>query len=58
MATVKNGLVTAVKAGKATITCTAKDGGTSATCTVTVTEPDKPVIDATDDFEDGGDPLK
>ena len=58
VATVKDGVVTAVKAGKATITCTTKDGGTSATCAVTVTEPEKPVIDATDDFEDGGDPLK
>ena len=58
VATVKDGVVTAVKAGKATITCTAKDGGTSATCAVTVTEPENPVIDATDDFEDGGDPLK
>ena len=58
VATVKDGLVTAVKAGKATITCTAKDGGTSATCAVTVTEPENPVIDATDDFVDGGDPLK
>lgn len=58
VATVKDGLVTAVKAGKATITCTAKDGGTSATCAVTVTDPENPVIDSTDDFEDGGDPLK
>ena len=58
VATVKDGLVTAVKAGKATITCTAKDGETSATCAVTVTDPENPVIDSTDDFEDGGDPLK
>lgn len=38
VATVSNGVVKAVKAGSAKITCTAADGsGTSATCSVTVT---------------------
>ena len=38
VATVSNGVVKAVKAGSAKITCTATDGsGTSATCSVTVT---------------------
>ena len=48
VATVNNGVVTAVAPGTATITATAKDGsGKSATCTVTVTakpSPDRPVI--------------
>ena len=61
----KDGKVTAVAAGEATITVTTKDGEFTASCKVTVTkkeedepEPENPVIDATDDFEDGGDPLK
>ena len=61
----KDGKVTAVAAGEATITVTTKDVEFTASCKVTVTkkeedepEPENPVIDATDDFEDGGDPLK
>lgn len=38
VATVSGGVVTAVGAGKATITATAKDGGFTAECEVTVTE--------------------
>ena len=36
VATVNNGVVTAIKAGTATITVTAEDGGKTATCQVTV----------------------
>ena len=36
VATVDNGVVTAIKAGTATITVTTEDGGKTATCTVTV----------------------
>ena len=36
VATVNNGVVTAIKAGTATITVTTKDGGKTATCQVTV----------------------
>ena len=65
--------VTAVAAGSTKIELTVVptysfSGGTwiNPTCLVTVTEPEpepepepeNPVIDATDDFEDGGDPLK
>ncbi|MBR6017259.1 MAG: Ig-like domain-containing protein [Paludibacteraceae bacterium] len=39
VATVANGVVTAVSAGSATITVTTEDGSKTATCTVTVTEP-------------------
>lgn len=38
VATVKDGAVTAVAAGKAVITVTTEDGGKTASCTVTVTE--------------------
>jgi uncharacterized protein YjdB len=38
IATVTNGLVTAVSAGSATITVTTQDGNKTATCTVTVSE--------------------
>ena len=38
VATVDNGKVTAVGAGKTTITVTTEDGGKTATCTVTVTD--------------------
>ncbi len=34
----ENGLITAVAAGSATITCASNDGGASATCTVTVVQ--------------------
>ena len=46
VATVTNaGVVTAKKAGKATITVTAKDGtGKKATCVITVKNPDKPKL--------------
>ena len=40
VATVKNGVVTAVKAGEAIITVTTEDGAKRATCTVTVKEKD------------------
>ena len=40
VATVENGVVTAVKAGKAIITVTTEDGAKKATCTVTVKEKD------------------
>ena len=43
VATVDNGVVTAVAAGKATITVTTEDGEFTATCVVTVTEPSIPV---------------
>ena len=44
VATVDNsGLVTAIAAGKATITVTTEDGEFTATCVVTVTEPTAPV---------------
>lgn len=39
VATVSNGTITAVNAGNATITVTTQDGGYTATCTVTVTNP-------------------
>ena len=39
VATVSNGLVTAVSAGSATITATTTDGGYTASCAVTVTQP-------------------
>ena len=42
VATINNGLITAVAPGTATITCSANDGsGMAATCTVTVPEPVK-----------------
>ena len=43
IATVENGLVTAVSAGETTITVTADDGGFTATCAVTVTAATVPV---------------
>ena len=43
VATVENGLVTAVSAGTATITVTTKDGNKTATCAVTVTATTVPV---------------
>ena len=43
IATVEDGVVTGVKAGTATITCTAADGsGVKTTCKVTVSNPPKP----------------
>ena len=48
VATVDNGLVTAVAEGTATITVTTADGGKTATCEVTVTQPAKtPVTSVT-----------
>lgn len=44
VATVKDGTVTAVKAGSATVTVTTADGGKTASCAVTVTEAPKVVI--------------
>ena len=47
VATVENGVVTAVKEGTATITVTTKDGGKTATCTVTVKAAPVPVTGVT-----------
>lgn len=50
VATVTNGIVTGVKAGKATITVTTADGGKTATCAVEVKEtvtPPEPVTEMT-----------
>lgn len=44
IAKVENGKVTAVSAGTAVITVTTLDGSFKATCTVTVTVPDRPVV--------------
>ena len=44
MATVENGLVTAKKAGTATITVTTVDGNKTATCNVTVEKEAEPII--------------
>ena len=53
------GLVTAVAAGEATITVKTTDGGFTATCKVTVTDPvTDPGIDAPDGYGEGGDPTK
>ena len=41
VATVSGGVVTGVKQGSATITATTADGGLTATCAVTITEPTK-----------------
>ena len=50
VATVENGVVTAVKAGEAIITVTTEDGAKKATCTVTVKEEAKnPFTDVPDD---------
>lgn len=59
VATVTNGVVTAVKAGTATITVTTADGSFTATCTVTVEaeEVPDPTINPSGDYEDDGDPL-
>ncbi len=46
VATVENGLVTAIGEGVATITVTTDDGSKTATCTVTVTKPEEPNPDA------------
>ncbi len=46
----KNGKVTGVKAGTATITVTTRDGGFTDTCTVKVTDK-KPVVESDDDYE-------
>ena len=52
-----NGKVTAVAPGEATITVTTKDGSKTATCKVTVTNPD-PTIGPSTGYEEGGDPTK
>ena len=47
IATVKDGVVTAVAAGKATITVTTEDGQKTANCMVTVSEPEPVVVPVT-----------
>lgn len=47
IATVTNGLVTAIKAGNATITVTAEDGGKTASCSITVKPKYYPVTGVT-----------
>lgn len=46
VASVKNGVVTAHKAGTATITATTEDGGRTASCKITVTPKPKPICNA------------
>ena len=52
VATVEEGVITAVNAGTATITVTTEDGGYTATCSVTV-NPQQPVAKYTVTFYDG-----
>lgn len=49
VATVANGQITAVKAGTANITVTAKDGNKAATCKVTVVRPSLKFVDVAED---------
>ena len=55
----ETGVVTAVKAGTATITVKTNDGGFEATCTVTVkaAEVPDPTINPSGNYENDGDPL-
>ena len=55
----ETGVVTAVKAGTATITVKTNDGGYEATCTVTVkaAEVPDPTINPSGNYENDGDPL-
>ena len=46
----RNGLVTGVAEGEATITVTTKDGGFKAECKVTVTDENKPRVNETDGY--------
>ena len=46
VASVKDGVVTAHKAGTATITATTEDGGRTASCKITVTPKPKPICNA------------
>lgn len=46
----KKGVVTALSAGTTTITVTTADGGYTAKCTVTVTDPNKPPVNETDGY--------
>ncbi len=55
IATVENGVVTAVSAGEATITVTTEDGEFSDTCVVTVIQPETVRYVKTDKLVDGGD---
>ena len=57
VATVANGVVTAVGAGTATITVTTVDGGKSDTCTVTVTAAETYTYYLAETLEDGGEYL-
>ena len=50
VATVKDGVVTGVAAGEATITVTTRDGGFTAECKVTVTDENKPAVNEDDGY--------
>lgn len=45
VATIENGLVTAIQEGAATITCVSEDGNYEATCAITVTNEEPPVVE-------------
>lgn len=57
VATVENGVVTAVGAGTADITVTTQDGQKTAVCAVTVTQPQPPSPPSGNDDDDDDDPL-
>lgn len=45
VATIENGLVTAIQEGAVTITCVSEDGNYEATCAITVTNEEPPVVE-------------
>ena len=57
VATVDNGVITAVGAGTADITVTTQDGQKTAVCAVTVTQPQPPSPPSGNDDDDDDDPL-
>lgn len=57
VATVENGVITAVGAGTADITVTTQDGQKTAVCAVTVTQPQPPSPPSGNDDDDDDDPL-
>ena len=57
VATVGNGVITAVGAGTADITVTTQDGQKTAVCAVTVTQPQPPSPPSGNDDDDDDDPL-